>query len=1671
MLEIDTKKSFIKLKTTDNWRKWLEQLRTEASKENIWEYIDPDRNRMILEPAPLKPIEPAEPVITEENEAREEALWRKYAAQMDAYEIKLAQYEKHKKRMTDIRSYIIDTIDVEHKPLIKEIFDVAEMIRALEEKLAPKPNWEKTQLSNRYHELAIAKRGIRPKELSAKWREFMVDMQFANFDNIKPEQLARDFVNSTEHVLPEFYTLWSTNLLQFDLDSSLNTLKKVPTVEKLLNEFDVWSQRTKKQSMSSRTDIMMATLDGKSDQPQKPSEGQRLARSKKLICIDGEEHRFEECPYLNPEKRTADWKPDPEIQAKFDYMARNRDSSIGRKIWFVKKRLGGKKDNKLKATSSTNTGDSGEPTERANFANKFEHCGMVLPMSMSFVGDDSMKDDWILDTGSTIHITNNRARIRNIGSDEKWVLVGDTTVKAIGPGEATLFPTDPIDSMVRTKGIRLLEVWYVKDMHTNIISAGRLKEHGIVYNGMNDRLYSKRTNQYLCNVKTNGKLFYIEWQPNSNPKNYMPNELAMSSFEKRTLKDPALVWHKRYGHVSAKAIKKLEEATEGAIVTTNEILNRNEDGFMEKCEVCELTDARRQISRVKMTTPTRPFQVLFVDIIVMNLAINGDSYALHAVCPYTKFHAIITTRTKSVNYDMETLIEHIEHTFKITVEEIHVDGEPSITGMTFEKYCRDRKKRLTITVPDTPEQNGPAEKAGHTISKRARSMIIEANLRMGLWPEAMKAAVWITNRTPIKALGWKTPYEMAYGKKPYVGNLFLFGAKAYVRIDTEKSEKMAPRAQIGFLVGYEAHNIWRIWVTGPNGSKVIRARDVVFDETKKYDPEHPFAREIVREGVSQIIDNIVIPNIDEASNDVVFDSVNDDMLLQRRSVSARISTTTKGNTAPTENVQTGQIFVPPAQNMEIDAANPPERMEIDENGINEAKNMVIHQNRDEAMVESSKIDSTGGVEIGRMEMVEVQPQGEQISGLWRNQPLGNGLTNNPENQSRQFLLPAPEERDSANQNSSIEMTHQSDDLTPPTNGLIRQEALGSSENIDDDMATPLLSEPPNEPMRIEYTDPHQHLSAVNADLTEANIVTGPRIRKASKRALSPEAAPLSSKRRRKQERAFFVRKKLQNLSTLEKTFLAAAEKIENSPISRFLPPEPRNWTGALRHQFAKQFIQAARDEFDSLKKKGTFEVVPKKQGMQILPLTWVFKYKFDKFGKLAKFKARICVRGDLQAPNDLATRAATLAARIFRTIIALAAVFDLEIVQYDAVNAFVNSELDEEVYTYFPDGFKEKEQVLKLKRALYGLRRSPRLWQQELTRTLLDLGFEQVPDEECLFVRNGVILLFFVDDILIFYDKAKNQRLFEEIERGLMAKYELRKMEKFEWFLNIRVVRDRAQRKIWLCQDAYITKIAERFGLNTTNSVRTPISTDIEASAGEATNAEIHAFQELVGSALYAAIMTRPDVAKAVNELAKHCKNPSKAHFQQIRRVIQYLFTTRFLAIEYSPPTNSGIDAFVCASDASFGDNDDRTSSEGYLVQLYGGPVDWKANKQRFVTTSTTEAELRAATEAAKRLQVWKRIFESIRFVPDRELSILCDNKQTVSLLTSQEPQFRTNLKHVDIYHHWLRQEVQAQRLRIEWVDTKGMIADGFTKILRGQRFLEWRQHQGLTDIATLLQE
>jgi hypothetical protein len=137
---------------------------------------------------------------------------------------------------------------------------------------------------------------------------------------------------------------------------------------------------------------------------------------------------------------------------------------------------------------------------------------------------------------------------------------------------------------------------------------------------------------------------------------------------------------------------------------------------------------------------------------------------------------------------------------------------------------------------------------------------------------------------------------------------------------------------------------------------------------------------------------------------------------------------------------------------------------------------------------------------------------------------------------------------------------------------------------------------------------------------------------------------------------------------------------------------------------------------------------------------------------------------------------------------------------------------------------------------------------------------------------------------------------------------------------------------------------------------------------------------------------------------------------------------------------------FFCASDAAFVDDPQtRKSTGGFLHKLFGGPINWHSDKQKTVTTLSTEAELLALTRAAKETLWWSRLFRNKDF---NELKVHCDNTQTIRLLTQSGQKLNTKLRHIDIYQHWLRQEVQTEQLRINWIPTSDMPADGFTKAL-----------------------
>ena len=595
----------------------------------------------------------------------------------------------------------------------------------------------------------------------------------------------------------------------------------------------------------------------------------------------------------------------------------------------------------------------------------------------------------------------------------------------------------------------------------------------------------------------------------------------------------------------------------------------------------------------------------------------------------------------------------------------------------------------------------------------------------------------------------------------------------------------------------------------------------------------------------------------------------------------------------------------------------------------------------------------------------------------------------------------------------------------------------------------------------------------SSNLKESHIIEGKRTRRpnpryAAQHVFTPDTFTPDT----------FIPEEISKIPAFHAAFLAGTNRISEIPVhAKDLPPPPTNWRAMERHRHAKEFRRAANVEYSALETRGTWKIVDKSDCYAPILLKWVFTYKTDADGFLIKFKARLVVRGDLQEMDTQDVYAATLAFKVFRSLMALVAAFGLETRQLDAVNAFLNAPNDEEIYCFLPDDYRQPGKIMKMLRALYDQRKSPLLWLKTLSRKCMNLRLQQMPKKPCLFTnQNGVILFFYVDDIVVIYRSDQSNRV-ETYVQQLRNSFEIKDLGRLKFFLGVRILKNK--NTISLIQNSYMEKLAKEYNIPTNRKApASPLPWPADEMAvyeNEIDEARIHEYRKKVGSICYSTISTRPDTAKAASKLAEHLKNPSPIHLQAANHCLHYLYATRYLGIEYSASERDAMNVqidpqvFEATADASYANSPDRKSGEGYSFKLFGGLIDWAARKQLIVTTSTTETELLSMFHAGKELLWWMHLFRKLRFNVEHDLTLYNDNLQTLRILTSETPKTETKLRHINIAQCWLRQQVQNDQLNVDYLPTAQMVADGLTKMLPPQKHKNFIQQLNLVDLKKVI--
>jgi hypothetical protein len=479
--------------------------------------------------------------------------------------------------------------------------------------------------------------------------------------------------------------------------------------------------------------------------------------------------------------------------------------------------------------------------------------------------------------------------------------------------------------------------------------------------------------------------------------------------------------------------------------------------------------------------------------------------------------------------------------------------------------------------------------------------------------------------------------------------------------------------------------------------------------------------------------------------------------------------------------------------------------------------------------------------------------------------------------------------------------------------------------------------------------------------------------------------------------------------------------------------------------------------------------------MKAIGSKWVFRIKHNADGSIERFKARLVAKGFAQRPGQdyFETFASTMRHTTIRTVLALAAIEDLELRSVDISHAFTNSDVDAEIYMTQPEGFEQNgsKYVCRLNKSLYGLKQSPRLWGEKLAEVLLSMGFKKTYSDASLFIYDRdnikVIVPVFVDDITL---ASKSVETLDSFVAEMSKHFKLRDLGPTSFLLGIGITRDRENRKLHLSQKQYIVNKLEEFQMADCKPVGTPIvpGHNLSSQHSPQTPEKKQEMNDIpyinaVGSLMYLAIMTRPDIAYAVGVLARFNSNPGMAHWKAVKHVFRYLKGTMDLKLEYGPDGELGKERFLTYCDADHGgDIDRRKSTSGYMVKVGSGVVSWSSKLQPIVTLSTTEAEYVAAVAAGKEICWMQQLMKELGFISSAPSTLHIDNQSAMSV--AKNPEHHGRMKHLDLAYYWLRDKVVEKRIHVVHLPTEEMPADLLTKALPKPQVGKLRKMMGLVE-------
>jgi hypothetical protein len=818
-------------KPTD-WDEWLFIIKEKAQSTDVWQYANPD---LVEQPTP--PQKPTRPIP---SDIKEDALTPsdldtegKQALTLlrDDYKVQEKEYQLLSKGLKDLNSLICTTISRTNLTYILRNCDTPyAKLKALKRRLAPTDRARELELIHQYNELKKPPTSHGIDKWLQQWEKIYTDALAIKLPDVQKDRPLYDFLQAIKGLDASFSAASLTRIM---------TGEAIPTLYDLIKQFRnirrISSASDKAYSPShSPSHSAFPTFQGMQDKTTPPSP-----------CICGRNHFFKECYYLIEQIRPHSWKPDAQIMRTIQEKLAN-DTRLAIRITRARNAA-----QKGATNTQNNKGIATTPT-KDNPQNNLTIGAFTATYTAS--SNYKLQNHWILDSGSDIHVCSSATGFTptRTATAHDQLHAGKTAydIESFGTLNIDVYtPQGP-------RKMTLLDVVYVPGFMTNLVSLSRLVQKGVHWDTAKACLH--RDGNTLCYVYA----YDGHWVLNKGTPASVSAYPAYSTQPKPTRTLPASHWHQILGHANQDAIHHLSTAVNGTQISLRDAPTTTE------CESCSLSKAKQLISRrTDQEEPaTRPFDRVSYDLIPMTEAYNGDKWISHFKCYVTSMNHVYTHPQKSnANSILKEYVQMVKTRHSATIRFMRLDGERTL-GAEFDTLTREHGISTERTAPYTPAQNGHAERSGGVIITTARTMRIHARLPENLWPEIVRTAGYLLNRTPIRVNEWKTPFEAVTGHQPNLAHLYTYGCRAYALTHgIPKLQKLKQRATISYLVGYDSTNIYRIWYPAQN--KVVRTRDATFHESEYYDPTKQQDSSQLREAASEILEVIQDTNTRSLAED------------------------------------------------------------------------------------------------------------------------------------------------------------------------------------------------------------------------------------------------------------------------------------------------------------------------------------------------------------------------------------------------------------------------------------------------------------------------------------------------------------------------------------------------------------------------------------------------------------------------------------------------------------------------------------------------------------------------------------------------------------------------------------------------------------------------------------